>query len=69
MKKSKPFPDPEGHKTKSLWLTSELAAALRLTDETIRRGIRTARIEARKVGRGWRIPNEEAERIIRDGLE
>ena len=68
MKERKSFIGPEGLNNERLWLTSEVAQMLRLTEETVGRAIRAGRIQARKVGRGWRVPDEEAERVIRQGL-
>ena len=69
MIKTKPFKDPDGCNNNRLWLTSEVAEILRLSAETIRRGIRDGRIKAQKFGRTWRISDSELERLVQQGLQ
>lgn len=52
----------------ALLLTSELAALLRLHEESVRRCIRQGRIRAVKAGRHWRVAREEYDRIQREGV-
>ena len=48
-------------------LTSEFADALRVHVESVRRFIRQKRVRAIKVGRHWRIPRSELDRIQQAG--
>jgi excisionase family DNA binding protein len=51
-----------------LLLPSEAAKLLRIHEETCRRFCRENRFKTViKLGRGWRIPTTEIERILRDG--
>lgn len=47
--------------------TAELAAALNVTRESITRALRAKKIKGIRVGIDWRIPQEEYERVIREG--
>jgi excisionase family DNA binding protein len=51
----------------ALLLTSEVAEIYRVHVETIRRKIRSKELNAIKVGRHWRVPRAEVERINKDG--
>lgn len=42
----------------------EIALALRVSEETIRRQLREKQIKGQKVGRIWRIPREEAIKLL-----
>jgi excisionase family DNA binding protein len=42
----------------------EIAAALRVSEETIRRQLREGQIKGQKVGRMWRIPRDEAIKLL-----
>lgn len=47
--------------------TAELAKALGVTQESITRALREKRIKGIRVGRLWRIPHDEYERVTREG--
>lgn len=48
---------------------TELAYALAVSSETIRRWCKLGLIrEARKMGNQWRIPMEEAKRVMEEGI-
>ena len=51
-----------------LWLTGELATAARLHPERVRRAVRQGRLPVLRFGRGIRIPDDVAQRILREGL-
>ncbi len=51
-----------------LWLTGELASAARLHPESVRRAVRQGRIQVIRFGRGLRITDAEAQRILAGGL-
>lgn len=53
---------------REFYLTSELARALRVHPETVKRHIRAGRIKAVWAGLGWRIPADEFRRVLRDGV-
>lgn len=44
--------------------TREVAKLLRISDETVRRQIRTGKIRAVKVGKQWLVPGAELNRIL-----
>lgn len=46
----------------------ELAARIKYHPESVRRAIRQGRIHALPFGAGWRIPPDEAKRILTNGL-
>ena len=46
----------------------ELAARIKYHPESVRRAIRQGRIHALPFGTGWRIPAQEAARILATGL-
>ena len=46
----------------------EVANALKAHVSTITRAIRDGRIKGIRVGKNWRIPNDEAERVIARGF-
>jgi excisionase family DNA binding protein len=48
-------------------LTAEVAEYWRCTEETVRRGLRARRINGFKIGRSWRVPRSEMERVARNG--
>lgn len=50
-----------------LLLTEEVAHIYRVHVETIRRKIREKSLAAIKIGRHWRVPRAELERIEREG--
>jgi excisionase family DNA binding protein len=50
-----------------LLLSGELAEHFRAHPETIRRKLRERRIQGIKVGRCWRVPLSEIERIEKEG--
>jgi excisionase family DNA binding protein len=50
----------------AFYTPEELARLLRVSEETIRRKCRTREIEARKLGRIWRIPRAEALKPVED---
>jgi excisionase family DNA binding protein len=50
----------------AFYTPEELARLLRVSEETIRRRCRTKEIEARKLGRIWRIPRAEALKLVGD---
>jgi excisionase family DNA binding protein len=50
---------------KPLFLTpEELARALRVDPETVRRWLREGQVRGQKVGRLWRVPWEEGVRLL-----
>ena len=53
--------------TEQLFTTEDAAEFLRVHVETVRFWIRTGRLAAVKVGRGWRIRRSEIERIAERG--
>jgi hypothetical protein len=52
----------------ALWTTSGLATAVGYHPESIRRAIRQGRIRTVRFGRGHRISDAEAQRILKEGL-
>ena len=48
-------------------LTDEVAFYYRLHPESVRRMIRSKRLHALKIGRNWRVPKTELERIAHEG--
>jgi excisionase family DNA binding protein len=46
----------------------ELADYLRVSPQVVRRWIREGRIRGLQAGRVWRIPPDEYERIMREGV-
>jgi hypothetical protein len=50
------------------WKTEDLAKAIGYHTESVRRAIRQNRIATVRFGRFHRIPAEEAQRILREGL-
>ena len=48
--------------------THEFAAAIGYHPESVRRCIRQGRINVLRFGRGYRIPQAELQRILREGL-
>jgi excisionase family DNA binding protein len=52
--------------TPAFYTPEELARLLRVSEETIRRKCRKKEIEARKLGRVWRIPREEVLKLVGD---
>lgn len=46
-----------------IYTTKEVAEILKLNIETIKRMARDGRIKAVKLGKQWRIPEEEVERL------
>jgi excisionase family DNA binding protein len=53
----------------SMWTPTELARALRVSPRLVINAIRSGRIDAVKVGRQWRITDEEASRVLQHGFE
>jgi len=51
-----------------LLTTQEVAQALRKSPHQIRRWIKEGLIKGVQVGRTWRIPASELDRILREGL-
>ena len=52
------------------WLTTrELAEELGLSPTTVRRLLEEGRIKGVRLGHWWRIPREELDRVLRDGLQ
>jgi excisionase family DNA binding protein len=51
----------------TLVTTDELAQRLRCHTETIRRALRSGRLRGLKIGRRWRIPLGEIEKISQKG--
>lgn len=51
-----------------LYHPMELAKRMRVKQQTVTRWIREGRIHAVRAGRHWRIPKEEFERAIREGV-
>ncbi|AEV17311.1 hypothetical protein TCCBUS3UF1_p140 (plasmid) [Thermus sp. CCB_US3_UF1] len=50
---------------KPLFLTpEELAGALRVSPETVRRWLRTGEVKGHRAGRLWRVPWEEGVRLL-----
>jgi len=50
---------------KPLFLTpEELAEALRVSPETVRRWLRTGEVKGHRAGRLWRVPWEEGVRLL-----
>ncbi len=50
---------------KPLFLTpEELAEALRVSPETVRRWLRTGEVKGQRAGRLWRVPWEEGVRLL-----
>lgn len=58
----------EGTLPARLLLPEELAELIRFHPESVRRAIRQGRIRAIKTGRHWKIPQEEARRVIECGI-
>jgi excisionase family DNA binding protein len=58
----------DGNLPARLLLPEELAELIRFHPESVRRAIRQGRIKAVKTGRHWKIPHEEARRVIECGL-
>jgi excisionase family DNA binding protein len=52
--------------TPAFYTPEELARLLRVSEETIRRRCRNKEIGARKLGRVWRIPHQEALKLVGD---
>ena len=50
-----------------LLLTDEIAQIWRVHVETVRRAIRDKRLRALKVGRHWRVPRTELDRVAKEG--
>lgn len=50
-----------------LYAPVEIAHIVGLTQDTIQNQCRTGQIEARKVGRMWRVTKEEVQRYIKEG--
>ena len=48
--------------------TTELAKALNVSLPTIFRAIYSGKIKAVKMGKGWRVSEEEVERIKKEGF-
>lgn len=63
--KSAAKPDSEAP---ALLLPHEAAARLRIHVETVRRWLRQGKVTRLKIGRGWRIPASELERLEREAL-
>lgn len=51
-----------------MWTTEELAKELKVVRTTVLRMIRKGRIRAVRVGKSFRIGDEEVERIKREGV-
>lgn len=51
------------------WSPIELASVLRVSPETVRRALRHGTISGIRVGRQWRIPDDEYRRLLQQGLE
>ena len=50
---------------KPLFLTpEELAEALRVSPETVRRWLRTGEVRGQRAGKQWRVPWEEGARLV-----
>jgi excisionase family DNA binding protein len=50
----------------------EVAEEMRVTEETVRRWLRSGHIKGTRIGAaraGWRIPEDEIERLMADGVE
>ncbi|MGZ5506681.1 MAG: helix-turn-helix domain-containing protein [Limisphaerales bacterium] len=45
-----------------------MSQTLRWHPESVRRAIRAGRIKAIKIGRHWRVPGAELERLMEEGL-
>jgi excisionase family DNA binding protein len=50
------------------YTVKEIANALKVDPETIRRHIRYGNIKAIKIGSDWRIHADERERLVRKGI-
>lgn len=48
--------------------TKELAEEFRVAESTIKRKIYAGKIKAIKIGRDWKIPEEEFERLKKEGV-
>jgi len=51
-----------------LYTPAHVAGVLAYHPESVRRAIRQGRIKAIKCGDGWRVRDDELERLCRDGL-
>lgn len=47
-----------------LLTVQEAAEYLRVTDQTVIRYIKSEQLEAKKVGRGWRIPEDQLTKFL-----
>jgi excisionase family DNA binding protein len=58
-------PEPRGR----LLTVREVAKALRVREETVRRWLRQGRLHGANLGQttGWRVPYSEVERLLREG--
>lgn len=52
-----------------VYTPQEVAKILKLSHMTILRWCRSGTIEARKIGKKWRIPAAVVDKILREGLE
>lgn len=51
-----------------LYTTNEIATILKIHVDTVRKKIRTGDIKATKVGRDYRITEEELNRLVKGGF-
>jgi excisionase family DNA binding protein len=51
-----------------LYLPDEVAGIIRWHPESVRRAIRDGRIQAVKIGRGWRVRAGEIQKLIQQGF-
>lgn len=51
-----------------LYTTNEVATILKIHVDTVRKKIRTGEIKATKVGRDYRITEEELNRLVKGGF-
>ncbi len=56
-----PMPD-------EFYTVEEMAQYLKISEQTIRAWIRARKVSAVKLGRSWRIPRPEVERVATEGV-
>lgn len=61
--------DKTSHSLPQMVVPSALARATRVSEKTIFRLLRSGRIHGVKVGGQWRIPHEEYQRVLREGVQ
>ena len=67
MRFSTPEQPPE--RSTECWSISQLASVLGVSYWTVRRLVRSGQIRAIRISRLWRIPEEEVQRLLREGTK